>query len=77
MEAFTRNWFIFYSDFLIMQIQFLPNIDRLWMCDGYFPNSSRPLSFFGYLDVRSENQGFCKKNNQISFPMGKELTVPK
>ena len=45
------------------------------------PNSLRPISYFGsiwelyVLDLKSKV--FCRKENQLHFPMDKELTVPK
>ena len=50
-------------------------------CEHCFPNSLQPISYFGsiwelyVLDLRTKV--FCRKDNQLHFPMDKELTVPK
>ena len=48
---------------------------RQQSCDVYFEKNLRPISYLGYIWVRSENQNFfCRKNKWI---MEKGLTVPK
>ena len=50
-------------------------------CEGSSPNSLRPISYFGsiwelyVLDLKTKV--FCRKKNQLHFPMEKGLTVTK
>jgi hypothetical protein len=48
---------------------------------SFFPNSLRPISYLGFIwdlyVLGLKTKVFCRKNNQIYFPMDKGLTVPK
>ena len=57
------------------------HIHRRRKYEGSSPNSLQPISYFGsiwelyVLDLKTKV--FCRKKNQMHFPMDKGLTVPK
>ena len=50
-------------------------------CEGCSPISLRPISYFGSIwelySLDQKTKVFCRKENQLHFPMHKGLTVPK
>ena len=56
-------------------------VHRRRKCERCFPNFFWPISYFGIiwelyvLDLKTKV--FCRKENQLHFPMDKGLTVPK